>query len=221
MVGCLQWVAGCTRPDISFAASYLARHVARPNEHLLQMALSVIAYLSSTRTVGLTLGGTKRTPLTAWVDSDFAGCCETRRSTTGWILELFNSPIVWSSRRQATVSSSTVEAEYIAITEAGREVKWMRGLLATLGYRQPTTTLFCDNQGAIQLTKRPTSHPRTKHIDIRHHQIREWVEQNIIRLKYIETTRQKADILTKALSKASHVAGVMELGLSRPQHTDF
>jgi hypothetical protein len=156
--------------------------LARPTEYLWQMALGVVAYLSSTRTVGLTLGGEHEKPLEGWVDADWAGCQETRRSTTGWVIELNNSPIVWSSRRQATVLASTTEAEYIAITEAGREIMWLRELLETIGYSQSTTILRCDNQGAITLTKKPSSHPRTKHIAIRHHQIREWTEQGMIRL---------------------------------------
>jgi hypothetical protein len=217
IVGCLQWVAGCTRPDISFAASFLARQVARPTEHLWQMALGVVAYLSSTRTVGLTLGGEEKRPLEGWVDADWAGCQETRRSTTGWIIELDSSPIVWSSRRQATVSASTVEAEYIAITEAGREIMWLRELLETLGYSQPITTLRCDNQGAIALAKKPSSHPRTKHIAIRYHQIREWAEQGMIRLEYVDTKSQKADILTKPLPGPAHAACVQGIGLARPR----
>jgi hypothetical protein len=217
IVGCLQWVAGCTRPDVSFAASFLARQVARPTEHLWQMALGVVAYLSSTRTVGLTLGGEEQRPLEGWVDADWAGCQETRRSTTGWIIELNGSPIVWSSRRQATVSASTVEAEYIAITEAGREIMWLRELLETLGYSQPITTLRCDNQGAIALTKKPSSHPRTKHIAIRHHQIREWAEQGMIQLEYVGTKSQKADILTKPLTGPAHAECVQRLGLGRPR----
>jgi hypothetical protein len=217
IVGCLQWVAGCTRPDVSFAASFLARQVARPTEHLWQMALGVVAYLSSTRTVGLTLGGEEQRPLEGWVDADWAGCQETRRSTTGWIIELNGSPIVWSSRRQATVSASTVEAEYIAITEAGREIMWLRELLETLGYSQPITTLRCDNQGAIALTKKPSSHPRTKHIAIRHHQIREWAEQGMIQLEYVGTKSQKADILTKPLPGPAHAECVQRLGLGRPR----
>jgi hypothetical protein len=217
IVGCLQWVAGCTRPDISFAASFLARQVARPTEHLWQMALGVVAYLSSTRTVGLTLGGKEKRPLEGWVDADWAGCQETRRSTTGWIIELKGSPIVWSSRRQATVSASTTEAEYIAITEARREIMWLRELLETLGHSQPITTLRCDNQGAIALTKKPSSHPRTKHIAIRHHQTREWAEQGMIRIEYVDTKSPKADILTKPLSGPAHAACVQGIGLARPK----
>jgi hypothetical protein len=130
---------------------------------------------------------------------------------------LNGSPIVWSSRRQRTVSASTTEAEYIAITEAGREIMWLRELLETLGYSQQITTLRCDNQGAIALTKKPSSHPRTKHIAIRHHQIREWAEQGMIRLEYVDTKSQKADILTKPLPGPAHTACVQGIGLARPR----
>ena len=123
---------------------------------------------------------------------------------------------MWSSRRQATVSASTTEAEYIAISEAGREIMWLRELLETLGYRQPTTTLHCDNQGAIALTQKPSSHPRTKHIAIRHHQIREWVDMGMIQLAYIESKAQKADVLTKSLPGPAHAACVRMLNMSRP-----
>jgi hypothetical protein len=185
IVGFLQWIAGCTIPDISFAVSFLARQVARRTEHMWRMALGVVAYLSNTGIVGLTLGGKGKRPLEGWVDAGWAGCPETQRSTTGWIIEQDDSPIVWSSRRQATVSASTTESAYIAISEAGREIMWLRELLETLRYRQPTTTIHCDNQGVIALTQKPCSHPRMKHIAIRYHQIRDWVDMGVIRLVYL------------------------------------
>jgi hypothetical protein len=214
IVGCLQWIAGCTRPDISFAASYLARQLARPTDHYWNMALGVVAYLVQTRTVGIVLGG-KEKPLEGWVDADWAGCKESRRSTTGWVFRLNGSPIVWSSRRQATVAASTVEAEYVAVSEAAREAMWLRGLLEELGSRQPPTRLWCDNQGSISLSKKPSTHQRTKHIDIKHHLIRELVERGVIELEYVATSLQDADILTKPLTGPRHAANVASLGLVR------
>ncbi len=108
IIGCLQWLAGCTRPDISYAASFLARHTANPLENHWEMALRTASYLAHTRDIGLRLGGMKKTALEGWVDADWAGCHETRRSTTGYVFKLNNSPIVWCSRRQQTVASSTV-----------------------------------------------------------------------------------------------------------------
>ena len=124
-------------------------------------------------------------PLEIWVDADHGGCLDTRRSTTGWICRLYGCTINGSAKRQATVAVLTVEAEYIAVSEAAKEGLWLRGLLEELGYRQPTTRIWCDNQGAIVLSKKPGTHMRTKHISIRHHLIRELVEEGtmLIELK--------------------------------------
>ena len=215
LVGCLLWLAGCTRPDIMFAASYLSRALAKPSRHHWDLAQGVLTYLSHTKTVGLRLGGDGE--LQGWVDSDWAGCRDTRRSTTGWLMEYRGSPITWSSRRQATVSTSTVEAEYIAVAEAGKEAVWLRNLLGELGLEQRgPTPLHCDNQGSIRLAGQPTTHSRTKHIDIKHHLIRELVDTGRVSLLYISSAEQKADILTKLLPAAAHTRHVNALGLGRP-----
>ena len=127
------------------------------------------------------------------------------------------SPITWSSRRQATVSTSTVEAEYVAVAEAAKEAVWLRNLLGELGLEQRgPTPLHCDNQGSIRLAGQPTTHSRTKHIDIKHHLIRELVDTGKIGLLYISSAEQKADILTKSLPAAAHTRHVNALGLGRP-----
>jgi hypothetical protein len=171
LVGCLPWIAGCTRPDISFAESFLARQVARPTEHLWQMALGVVAYLSNTRTVGLTLGG-------KWQGQE-----ATRRLGRCGLGRLSRDPKIdhrLDNRAGRLTDRVVVEATgHIGIDDRSRIHCDQRGrqrdhvareLLETLGYRQPTTTLHCDNQGAIALTQKPSSHPRTKDIAIRHHQ---------------------------------------------------
>jgi hypothetical protein len=219
IVGCLQWLAGSTRPDIAYAASYLARSLAAPTEYLWNLAMGVVAYLIQTRTVGIVLGGGENKALMGYVDADWAGCGETRRSMTGWVFMWNNSPIVWSSPRQATVATSTVEAEYIAVSEAAREAMWLRGLLGELGCDQPPTRLLCDNQGSISLPKKPSTHQRTKHIDIKHHLIRELVAKGIIKLEYVETGCQAADILTKSLSGTRHASNVAQIGMARPGTT--
>jgi hypothetical protein len=148
IIGCLQWLAGCTRPDISFAASYLARYTANPTENHWALARTT-SYLAHTRTVGLTIGGPNQVTLTGWVDAGWAGHHDTRRSTTGYPFKINNSPIVWSSRRQQTVATSTVEAEYIAIAEAAKEALWLRNLLKELGFGNivtRATVLHSDNQ---------------------------------------------------------------------------
>ena len=219
IVGCLQWIATCTRPDISFAASYLARYTAEPRETHWELALGVTSYLRHTQDVGLTLGGPEA-PLEGWVDADWAGCKDSRRSTTGYVFKINGSPIVWSSRRQATVASSTVEAEYIAVAEAAREAVWLRGLLEEIDCKiTSATVLHCDNQGSIRLAFNPATHQRTKHIDIKHHMIRELIEKSVVSLVYIPTASQQADILTKGLGGPRHSENSIDLGLSPPRKT--
>ena len=183
------------------------------------MALGVTMYLQVSREVELTLGGPRKS-LEGWVDADWAGCKDSRRSTTGYVFKLNDSPIVWSSRRQATVASSTVEAEYIAVAKAGRETVWLRGLLAEIGCKETSATMIhCNNQGAIRLAFNPATHQRTKHIDIKHHVIRELIDGNVVSLEYVPTKSQQADMLTKSLPGPRHSENAVELGLQRPGET--
>ncbi|EIW72472.1 hypothetical protein TREMEDRAFT_26072, partial [Tremella mesenterica DSM 1558] len=202
----LQWLATCTRPNISYAASYLARYLTKPTKKVWEEGIMVITYLRSTR---LHAG---------WVDANWAGCKDTRRSTTGWIFMMNDSPITWSSKRQATVSSSTVEAEYIAMAEAAKEAQWLRGLLREIGYDQLNpTVLNCDNQGSISLARRPGTHQRTKHIDIRHHALRDLVSNKIIELEYVSTVSQRADVLMKALGGPVHSVNMSVIQVEPPK----
>lgn len=219
LVGCLLWLAGSTRPDISFAASYLSRWTASPTEAHWQLALRVVSYLVHTRRLGLTLGG-KVKDLEMYVDADWAGCEASRRSTTGYLAMLYGSPINWCSRRQQTTAASTMEAEYIAGAEATRDVVWLRSLLKELGINQNfPTPLFIDNQAAIRLAGNPSTHARSKHIDIKHHIIRERVEMGDLELKYVETARQRADGLTKPLGGPQHATCIKVLRLEVPRES--
>jgi hypothetical protein len=216
IVGCLQWLAGCTRPDVSYTASLLARYTNNPTEAHWEMALRATSYLAHSRTLGLELGGPK-SPLEGWVDADWAGCHDTRRSTTGYVFKINGSAITWSSKRQQTVASSTVEAEYIAMAEAAREAIWLRNLLRELGFKSLLTTkLHVDNQGALRLALNPSTHQRTKHIDIKHHLIRELVEGGTIDLRYVATMEQQADILTKSLPGPRHSSNCIQLRVRPP-----
>ncbi|KRZ03020.1 Retrovirus-related Pol polyprotein from transposon TNT 1-94 [Trichinella zimbabwensis] len=117
-----------------------------------------------------------------------------------------NGPVAWSSRVQKTIALSTVEAEYMALTESVKEVKWIRQLLMDLGRNQVTPTpLFSDNQGAAFLTKNPQHHRRTKHIDIRYHFIRTEQEEGVVSVECTPYDKQPADMLTKALSGPRHL----------------
>ena len=144
-------------------------------------------------------------------DSSWADGSYSRRSTAGYVFKLNNSPISWSSRRQATVSTSTCEAEYFAQTETACEAVWIRGLLGELGILEttleegypktisPHTTIFAYNQGVVKLTENPEYHRKTKHIPIKYHKKRELVAEGVVHFEWIPTDEVVADGLTKPL----------------------
>ena len=109
-------------------------------------------------------------------------------------------PVSWQSRQQDIVTLSTAEAEYVAATEAGKEIIWISNLLKSIGVRDLHTELYLDNQSAIKLAKNPVFHQRTKHIDVRFHKIREWIEERRFELKYVPTKEMAADFLTKVVT---------------------
>jgi transposase InsO family protein len=172
-IGSMMYAAMGTRPDISFAVSHLSQFSANPGPAHWTQAQRVITYLYTTRDVELVLGG-KEISLSGWVDSDWASDRDDRRSIAGYMYSLGGGPISWSSKKQPTVATSSVEAEYMACAYGIKEALWLRSLLKLMDFEQKTaTSILCDNMGAIILTKDPTFHARTKHIDVAHHFIRE------------------------------------------------
>ena len=138
----------------------------------------ILRYLQGTESQGIRLGGTHR-PLHAFVDANWANDLDTRRSCTGYIFFLNDGPIFWHSKLQSTIAQSSTEAEYMALTSGANEASWLRNLLQSLGHIQSEpTVLLGDNQGSIKLAHNPQHHARTKHIDVRHHDIRELVANN-------------------------------------------
>lgn len=138
-------------------------------------------------------------------DEDYAGDTQTRRSTSGYVFILGTGIISWGSERQKSVALSTSESEYIAASNAIKELVWLKRLLTELTLNENITPKFyMDNQSAIRLIKNPEFHKRTKHIDVRYHFIREKFEAGDFELDYVSSDEQIADIFTKALSKFRH-----------------
>ena len=132
-------------------------------------------------------------------DADWAGNTDDRKSTSGGCFYLGNNLVSWHSKKQNSISLSTAEAEYIAAGSCCAQLLWMKQMLKDYEFDLDTLTVFCDNTSAINISKNLVQHSRTKHIDIRHHFIRELVENITLVLEYIETEKQIADIFTKAL----------------------
>ena len=154
--------------------------------------------------------------IVGWTDSDWAGDVDSRHSVGGFVFDVAGGCVSWSSKKQVSITTSSVEAEYVASANATKEAVWLRTLLKEVGYPQSQATIVhADNQGAIALAQNPTSHSRAKHINIR---FRERIERNEIKLQYISTHQVVADILTKALLREAFERFREALGVIKVPH---
>ena len=203
IVGKLLWIANCTRPDLSFAVSVLARHMREPSQEHYAAVQRTLRYLEGTRNVGLTYRSDRQQEsITAHSDASWASDTTVqRKSTSGSVAFVCGNPVAWKSATQKCVSLSTVEAEFIAATEATREVLFLQHLLRSIGVATSTPTIFSDNTGCIQVSKDPAQHWKLKHIDTKYHFIRDNVQEGNVQVKYIDTKQNLSDILTKPVGK--------------------
>ncbi|CAI7923905.1 unnamed protein product, partial [Closterium sp. NIES-54] len=192
----------CTRPDLAFPLSILARFVA-PGRHRpvhLTAAVRVAKYLATTSGVGLVLGGQQSVVLTGHSDSSYADDAETHRSTQGYCFSLGSGAVSWRSTRSSSVSTSTAEAEIYAGAMAAQELRWLAFLLADLGERPSSApTLFTDNKASILLCREPQLESRVKHIHVRYFLLRELQRRGQACFEFVESEANTADIFTKAL----------------------
>jgi hypothetical protein len=202
LIGSLLWVSQCTRPDISFAVNRLSQHLRDPSEAHWQAGLRILNYLATTRDLKLCLGGDLL--FSGYSDSDWAEDHDDRRSTSAYTYRIGDGAISWKSRKQATVSLSSTEAEYKALSDSCKEGLWLQHLLTELCLWPDTVIpLHVDNEGAEALAKNPEHHARTKHIHARYHFIRECVQEGDISLLHVSTKDMMADMLTKPLPRVA------------------
>ncbi|GJR88580.1 retrovirus-related pol polyprotein from transposon TNT 1-94 [Tanacetum coccineum] len=184
-----------------FAVCMCARYQAKPTKKHFEAIKRVFRYLKGTINMGLWYPKDNAMSLTAYADADHAGCQDSRRSTSGSAQFLGDRLVSWSSKKQRSTTISTTEAEYIAMSGCCAQILWMRSQLKDYGFDFNKIPLYCDNKSAIALCCNNVQHSRSKHIDIRHHFIREQVENRVVELYFVETNYQLADILTKALPR--------------------
>ncbi|UTT94513.1 hypothetical protein NDA17_004559 [Ustilago hordei] len=203
IVGKLLWVANSTWPDLSLTMGVLARHMREPSQEHYQAAQRVLCYLESTRQVGLVYRASEsQEPLVAHSDANWVSDATIqRRSTSGSVALVYRNPVAWKSATQKCVSLSAVEAEFIAATEATCEVLFLKQLLRSIGIATGTPTVYSDNTGCIQVSKDPAQYWKLKHIDTKYHFIRNNVQEGRVQIKYVDTTRNLADVLTKPIGR--------------------
>ena len=203
-----------SRPDITYAVHVLSRFMHQPRKLHMEAALRVVRYLKGAPGQGLFFSSNSDFKLRAYCDSDWAGCPLTRRSTTGYCVFLGPSLISWRSKRQKTVSLSSAEAEYRAMTGTCCELTWLRYLLRDLGLlHHESALLYCDNKAALHIAANPVFHERTRHIEMDCHYIRDKIQDGSIITRHVSSADQLADILTKPLGKEIFVPMIHKLGV--------
>ncbi|KAG7310616.1 hypothetical protein JYU34_003408 [Plutella xylostella] len=212
LIGSLMYIAVGTRPDIAHAVSYLSQFNDCYDESHWKAAKRVIRYLKGNKDLCLNFvkGGIS---ITAYADADWGRNESDRRSYTGYVFKLGESIVSWESRKQRTVALSSTEAEYMAISDACKEALFLRQFLHGILGKTLKVKMYNDNQSAQNLCKNAMLHARTKHIDIRHHFIREHVLNGIIDVQYLCTSDMIADVFTKPLCKETHYKFVKQLML--------
>ena len=218
LVGGLLYLANSTRPDISYSVGVLARYMSNPGQQHWAAGKGLLRYLKGTVNRGVVYSKPDN-EIKIYCDADFGGDLDTRKSTTGLLITIGGGSIVWSSKLQGTVAASTTEAEYIAASEAGKEVKWLSKLLNDLEIypKSEVLTVQTDNQSCLKLIKNPVNHRRTKHIDVKHHFIRDTVQKGEMKFQYCNTESMAADSLTKAVCVKKLEFCSEEMGLSSEQ----
>ncbi|KAJ9567467.1 LOW QUALITY PROTEIN: hypothetical protein OSB04_003433 [Centaurea solstitialis] len=215
MIGSLLYLTA-SRPDIMYSTCLCARYQAEPKESHLTAVKRIFRYLKGTPNLGLWYSKDSGFDLTAYSDSDFAGCKIDRKSTTGGCHLLGGKLVSWTSKKQNSVSTLTAEAEYVAAGICCAQVLWLRNQLQDYDIQLSKIPIYCDNTSAIAIANNPVLHSKTKHIEVRYHFIRDHVMNGDIELHFVPTEYQLADLFTKPLDVTRFNMLISELGMLDP-----
>jgi hypothetical protein len=204
-LGSIAFIEQCTRPDISHAVNMLCRYMSKPNINCTHALNRLLRYLNGTQNLGLTytFKNNNSLKLEVFADANYGGDDTVQaRSTSGFIIYFGGGPISWGSRLQKVIAQSSAEAELISAFNASTLAVYHRSFLEELGLAQSDSTIIWeDNEATIQMSKNPVNHQRCRHISLKYFYIRDLVESGIIKLEYIKTIHQIADIFTKATKR--------------------
>ena len=191
-----------TRPDIAAAVTILSQKLAKPNTKDWNQVKKLITYLKSTLNLKLKLGSLKEeNNLIGYADADWAECRESRKSNSGYIFML-GGPISWSCKRQNCVTLSSTEAEFVSLAEACKESKWLQRLLSDLNWKGDNCTIiYEDNQSVLKWIETEKFTGRSKHIGVRIHFVKEYIDRKEVTCRYWPTESMIADLLTNGLAK--------------------
>jgi hypothetical protein len=219
MIGSLLYLCA-SRLDIMLSVCMCARYQSDPRECHLVVVKRILRYLVATPCFGIWYPKGSTFDLIGYSDSDYAGCKVDRKSTSGACQFLGRSLVSWSSKKQTSIALSTAKAEYVAAGQCCAQLLWMRQTLRDFGYNLSKVPLLCDNESAIRMADNPVEHSRTKHIDIRHHFLRDHQQKGDIEVYHINTENQLADIFTKPLDEKRFCRLCSELNVLDSRNLD-
>ncbi|KAI4344544.1 hypothetical protein L6164_011759 [Bauhinia variegata] len=198
VVGSLMYAMVCTILDIAHAVSVVSRYLSNPSKEHWQAVKWILKYLRGTFRFCSCFGAGKPV-LDGYTDADMAGDVDSRKSTSGYMMTFAGGVVSWQSKLHKCVALSSTEVEYIAITEAEKELLWIKRFLQELDLNQERYVVHSDSQSAIHLSKNLTFHLRSKHIEVRYHWIRDALERKQFSLEKIYTEDNSSDMMTKTL----------------------
>ncbi|GJU54048.1 putative ribonuclease H-like domain-containing protein [Tanacetum coccineum] len=215
MIGYLMYLTA-SRPNIMFAVCACARFQVSPKTSHLLAVKRIFRYLKGKPSLGLWYSKDSPLELVAYTDSDYAGATQDRKSTTGGCQFLGNRLISWQCKKQTVVATSTTEAEYVAAASCCGQVLWIQNQLLDYGYNFMDTVIYIDNTSTICIIENPVQHSKTKHIEIRHHFIRDCNAKKLIQMAKIDTQHNVADLLTKGFDAGRFQYLVSSIGMLNP-----
>ena len=216
IVGKLIYLAH-TRPDIAYAVGVVSRFMHLPQVQHMTAVMRILRYLKGTSSTGIYFDKNDHLDLIAYTDADWAGDRDGRKSTSGYFTLVGGNLVTWRSKKQKVVALSSAEAEFRGIEKGITEILLIRKLMSEIGFPQKTACkLFCDNKAAISISENPVQHDRTKHVEIDRHFIKDKLEDKIIKLPFVRSRDQLADILTKAVNTEAFDEALRKLGIGAP-----
>ncbi|KAK8948501.1 hypothetical protein KSP39_PZI005632 [Platanthera zijinensis] len=221
-VGSLMYAQVCTRPDIAFVVGMLGRFLSNPGIDHWKAAKRVMRYLQRTKDYMLTYRRSDQLELIGYTDSDFAGCLDSRKSTSGSIFMMGGGAVSWKSVKQTLIASSTMEAEFVACYEASNQAIWLRNFISELqvvDIVEKPLKLYCDNKAAELYSNNDKSSARSKHIDIKFLVVKERVRNRLVSIEYISTKLMIADPLTNGLPPKIFLEHVARMSVASPSDT--
>ncbi|GJY14770.1 retrovirus-related pol polyprotein from transposon TNT 1-94 [Tanacetum coccineum] len=212
MIGGLMYLTA-SRPDIAFATFVCARYQACPTKKHLKEVKRIFRYIRQSINMGLWYSKDSGFEQIAYADADHAGCNDDCKSTSGGVQILGDKLVSWSSKKQDCTAMSSAKAEYVSLSACCAQVIWMQTQLLDYGFHYHKIPIYCDSKSAIAISYNPVQHSRTKHINIHYHFIKEHVEKGTIKLYFVGTEYQLADLFTKALQKERFEFLVHNIGM--------